>query len=424
MDPDVPAAKTLPDDLTSRDQWVCWRIQERSGRETKVPINPHTGSFGSATNEDSWASFETAREYAIDGAADGLGFVFTAEDPLVGIDLDTCRVPETGTLTDDAGDIVERVGSYTEVSPSGTGVHVLARGSLPGDRSRKDWVEMYDDARFFTVTGEHLEGTPITVESRAAAISAVHAEFVAGEADSSTDDETEQQGRETPEADTASDSPEPDDQTAAETGDGLSDEEVVERAHAAANGEKFERLWSGRTTGYDSHSEADMALCALLAFWTGGDRTQMDRLFRDSGLIREKWDERHFADGSTYGEKTVERVLEGTNEFYEPAQSRSAAGRTSEESDTNDTGEATAETVALRQRLEELTTREDRHRTVIADLETQVERLEARNQRLTEELETAESEAGPESESDEDQPDSESDSLLRRIRNIATRRGT
>jgi len=75
---------------------------------------------------------------------------------------------------------------------------------------------------------------------------------------------------------------------------------------------------TGNTVGYDSQSEADMALCCLLAFWTGGDRTQMDHLFRQSGLLREKWDEVHYADGSTYGEKTIERAIATTSEFYDP----------------------------------------------------------------------------------------------------------
>ncbi|QLH76961.1 hypothetical protein HZS55_06480 [Halosimplex rubrum] len=350
MDTDAPTADSLPDELTEREQWVCWRVQERSGKETKVPINPHTGSFGSATNPDSRASFETAREYATDGAAEGLGFVFTDEDPLVGVDLDTCRVPETGTLSDDATDIVERLASYTEVSPSGTGVHILALGSLPGDRNRKDWVEMYDDARFFTVTGDHLDGTPVTVESRTPAIGAVHTEFVADELGSKDDDDDGEASTEVDDTPTeAADASDADDRGGDDEEPGLSDDEVVDRANAAANGEKFERLWQGRTMGYDSHSEADMALCALLAFWTGGDRTQIDRLFRDSGLLREKWDERHFADGSTYGEKTIERVLAGTTEFYEPTRSETTAAGTDDDAPKlNEPDEVTAEAVALR----------------------------------------------------------------------------
>ena len=417
MDTDAPTADTLPAELTEREQWVCWRIQERSGKETKVPINPHTGSFGSATNPDSWASFETACEYATEGAAEGLGFVFTEDDPLVGVDLDTCRVPETGTLSDEAADIVERLASYTEVSPSGTGVHVLALGTLPGDRNRKDWVEMYDDARFFTVTGDHLDGTPVTVESRTPAIGTVHAEFVAGEQEqeealADDEDDSEITSETTEEPTGAGSASETDGQEGDEESDGLSDAEVVDRAHAAANGEKFERLWRGQTTGYDSHSEADMGLCALLAFWTGGDETQIDRLFRESGLMREKWDERHFADGSTYGEKTIERVLAGTTEFYEPTGTEATAREADTASEPSDRDEVTAETVTLRQQRDELNTRQERHLALIADLQEQVERLEARNRRLTAELETARSEA----ESGQEDPAVESGSLLTRLR--------
>jgi primase-polymerase (primpol)-like protein len=418
MGTDVPTADILPDEVTEREQWVCWRVQQRGGKETKVPINPHTGSFGSATNPDSWASFETAREYATEGAAEGLGFVFTGDDPLVGVDLDTCRVPETGTLTDEATDIVERLASYTEVSPSGTGVHVLALGGLPGDRNRKDWVEMYDDARFFTVTGDHLDGTPVTVESRTPAIGSVHAEFVAGKQEPTDEDDSGSTRETTEEPTGAADESETSDQEKDEEDDGLSDEEVVDRAHAAANGEKFERLWRGQTTGYDSHSEADMGLCALLAFWTGGDETQIDRLFRESGLMREKWDERHFADGSTYGEKTIERVLAGTTEFYEPTGTEAATGESeTTASERSDRDEVTAETVTLRQQRDELTARQERHLALIADLQEQVERLEARNQRLTAELEAAYSEA----ESGREDPAAESSSLLTRLRQIFSR---
>jgi len=114
----------------------------------------------------------------------------------------------------------------------------------------------------------------------------------------------------------------------------LSDEALLERAKNASNGEKFARLYRGRTSGYESNSEADMALCALLAFWTGGNGSQMDRLFRDSGLYRDKWDETHYADGSTYGEKTIERAIAGTSEFYEPSGTDSASNAGSDEGST------------------------------------------------------------------------------------------
>src|SRR5207302_522329 len=70
---------------------------------------------------------------------------------------------------------------------------------------------------------------------------------------------------------------------------GLTDDEILCRARTAANGDKFRRLWGGDTGGYVSPSEADLSLCSLLAFWTGPDAERIDRLFRKSGLMREKW---------------------------------------------------------------------------------------------------------------------------------------
>jgi primase-polymerase (primpol)-like protein len=293
----MPAAEELPKEIVACPQWLCWREQDRDGKSTKVPIDPTSGSYASATDPSTWADFETARAYAETDAA-GLGFVFTDDDPFVGVDLDDCRVPETETTLDWAKEIVDTLNSYTEVSPSGTGYHVLVRGELPGDRNRKGSVELYETARFFTVTGNHVENTPTEVRDRQDALETVHSDRVA------PDDETAEDENERP----------------APSGNiDLEDDQLLSKARDAKNGEKFSRLWRGNTSGYESQSEADMALCSLLAFWTGGDADRVDRLFRDSGLMREKWDEVHFSDGSTYGGKTVKRAISGTNEFYDPA---------------------------------------------------------------------------------------------------------
>lgn len=100
----------------------------------------------------------------------------------------------------------------------------------------------------------------------------------------------------------------------------MDDAELLEKARGAANGDKFTCLWTGDTTGYDSQSEADQALCNLLAFWTGREATQMDRLFRESKLMRPKWDERHSSDGSTYGEITLEKAVKNTTDTYAAAE--------------------------------------------------------------------------------------------------------
>ncbi|ELY96218.1 hypothetical protein C483_00290 [Natrialba hulunbeirensis JCM 10989] len=295
--------EALPDTLAERTQWICWRTEDRDGKATKVPVDPATESFASTTDDRTWTTLEQALEYAATGAADGIGFVFTATDPLVGVDLDDCRDPETGEPLEPAPSIIEQLDSFTEVSPSGTGYHVLIEGDLPDGRNRHGSIEMYDQARFFTVTADHVDGTPTSINERQEALEEVHEEFIASQVSDGAD---------------AADADPPNTGTLDQSLE-LEDEDLLEKARSASNGEKFDRLWRGSTAGYDSQSEADMALCCLLAFWTGGDRTRIDHLFRQSGLIREKWDEVHYADGSTYGEKTIERAIGATDEFYDPS---------------------------------------------------------------------------------------------------------
>lgn len=286
----------VPQRLKHHDQWICWTRGNRDGKTTKKPINPTNGQFASTTNPDTWTDFQTAVDSVSNGDLAGIGFVFTDDDPFVGVDLDDCRDPESGDPTDRADRIIETLDSYTEVSPSGTGYHVIAAGELPAGRNRHGSVEMYDTGRFFTMTGRAVPDTPPDVRERRVELASVHDTHVAATTDVSSETPPE-----TPESKQE-----------------IDDTELVERAKAAENGAKFTRLWRGNTAGYPSQSEADMALCCLLAFWTGRDRARMDRLFRSSGLMRPKWDEQHFADGSTYGEKTIARAVAVTDDVYDP----------------------------------------------------------------------------------------------------------
>lgn len=304
-----PTAESLPDALIDREQWVCWRTQQRENKQTKVPIVPGTTQFASTTDPDTWRDFQTAREAVTSTPVDGLGFVFTVDDPIIGVDLDDCRDPDAGEPAAWASQIITQLDSYTEVSPSGTGYHILITGTLPEGRNRSDGLEVYDRSRFFTVTGDHVANTPSTVAERTAAIDTLHAAELAEESPDTADETSV-------EATSADLSPA---DTPTTTGPAvLADDELLDRARNAANGEKFSRLWRGDTSGYESHSEADMALCRLLAFWTGCDRTRIDRLFRQSGLGRDKWDDVHYADGSTYGDKTIERAVARTDDVYTP----------------------------------------------------------------------------------------------------------
>ena len=273
-------------------QWLCWRSEERECKPTKIPYSPLTGQRASSTASETWAGYQEAVKACKEQGYGGIGFVFTSEDDLCGVDLDGCLDPETGEIEGWAREIIEELGSYTEVSPSGTGVHVLVRGTLPAGRNRKGRFEAYDRGRYFTVTGRHLAGTPRSIEARQEQLESVTRRVFANCAATRTN------GHGEPTA------------VLEAVGSGLSDEEVVRKASSASNGERFARLWAGDTSDYGSRSEADLALCSMLAFWTGGDDARMDSLFRRSGLYREKWDR------DDYRERTMAEALSGKTEFY------------------------------------------------------------------------------------------------------------
>jgi primase-polymerase (primpol)-like protein len=229
-----------------------------------------------------WGRFSDVVAVMYAGSATGVGVVLGAG--LVGVDLDHVRAERFGLVDDAAMAIVRALDSYTEVSPSGTGVHVLAWGSLPPGGRRRGSLEMYDGGRFFTVTGRHVVGTPWTVEPRSEALAAVHARYIGVPA--------------APPLPPVASAPRC-----------VTDGDLLARGHAARNGGKFAALWRGDTSDYPSHSEADLALCAMLAFWTGGDAARVDGLFRASGLMRPKWDAPR--GGQTYGAETIASALSG-----------------------------------------------------------------------------------------------------------------
>ncbi len=150
-------AENIPEQLTERPQWVCWRLEERDGKQTKVPYI--AGGVGRASSTDllTWRTFEEALEDVKKGRRDGIGFVFSSADPFVGIDLDDCRDPETGAVEAWAQKLIDRVQEgYVEASPSGTGVHIIVEGTVRGGGMRKGKIEMYGRDRFFTMTGRVL----------------------------------------------------------------------------------------------------------------------------------------------------------------------------------------------------------------------------------------------------------------------------
>ena len=294
---DTSYARNLPAllELQGRQQWVCWRKEQRKGKFTKVPYSAITGTRAESDNPTTWASYTQAVQALHTGTYHGIGYVFHRE--YTGIDLDHCVNPD-GSIDAWAQAYLDRLKSYAEYSPSKTGVHILMRGTIPNGLRRRvpkaphpqAAIEMYCERRYFTVTGKHLAGMPTTIEV-CPDLQAVHAELIA---------------------------PKPAHQPTVrgQTYD-LDDTTLLDRAMNAKNGPTFRALWNGTTAGYPSQSEAELALCNLLAFWTGKDAQRMDRLFRRSALYREKWDQ-PARSGETYGQGTISRAIATCTETYSP----------------------------------------------------------------------------------------------------------
>ena len=275
----VIAIDDLPVDIRESGRAVLWNREERAGKPTKVPYQVRQPACKAAVNNPAtWAPFGEAVDACHDGKSDGAGIVLG--EGLIGVDLDHCCDPTTGVIAPWAQRIIAQLQSYTEMSPSGSGVHVLLRGTATLTGRRKGPIEIYADGRYFTVTGHHLQGTTTTLEERTTELATLCAELFGPSAAPSPG--TGQRPR--PAGKT---SPRPEHHAPADE-----DGARLALAFAARNGAQIRALWEGDTSAYASHSEADQALCNHLAFWLDQDAGRIDAMFRQSGLMREKWDTR------------------------------------------------------------------------------------------------------------------------------------
>ena len=282
-------AKSIPLALRELAQWVNWKAENRDGHATKVPHRADGRGRASATDPATWTSFDAAHSARDRGGFDGTGFVLTPTDPFCCADLDHAL--------DDSGAPLPfavpwlALDTYTELSPSGTGLHLWFDGALPDDAQRRGYgrrsgnVEIYAAQRFITCTGHRYgDDNPIQPIGQAFA---------------------EQYWRTFPPV-ARQESPRSRPTLV------RSDQDVLDRAFTARNGERVRRLFAGDTSGHgDDDSAADLGLLASLAFWTQ-DRAQLDRLFRSSGLCREKWQR------SDYRERTIDRALERADRWTPP----------------------------------------------------------------------------------------------------------
>lgn len=246
----------IPSELRARPQWVSWRYVFVAGqtKPTKVLLNSRTGYNASVSDSATWSNFQTAESVVTQ--CDGVGYVFSNNDPYCGIDFDNVN-KNPQPIIDAHNKIYTTLNSYSEWSPSGDGIHTIIKAAVPtGRNSRSKMMEIYSSGRFFTFTGNVINNVPIMERQELAMqlwaeLGGQSSEVAVIERPQSVDDAA-----------------------------------IYDIASHADNSEKFLSLWEGRWMGaYPSQSEADQALIDILQFYTKNVE-QITRLFRASGLGR------------------------------------------------------------------------------------------------------------------------------------------
>ena len=268
------STKHYPASMKRFTIWALWRLEpDEKGRLTKVPYSPHYDGRASSTNPRTWGTFDQAIK-KLESRPDyynGISLIISQEYGLVFIDIDHC-VDEDGVLDETASDIVGSFGEqFMEFSQSGTGIHIITRGTIPKNfKNSQNGVEMYSDKRFCALTGNVLfKGEPTEEQS---VLDDIFRRY-------KTPDKVKKPVRSKNRA--------------------LKNDDHWVISHATGHG-RFDSLYSGNweSAGYGSQSEADLSLCLILAFWTDGDPDQIDRIFRSSGLYREKWERQDYRDAT------------------------------------------------------------------------------------------------------------------------------
>lgn len=296
------AYEKIPEELQKLNQWGIFHkvwVPKRK-KYTKIPLSPWDGRSGSTTDSSTWSDFKTALR-ALDkyDNADGLAFYFA--NGYVGLDIDHIgdelekvrlgdRDPENFVMK--ARELTKE--TYMEVSLSGEGIHCIFKGKIPGKRRRKGDYEMYESGRFFALTGHALNKKPEIKSLNQEEMQKLYKHYLGADKEI----------------------PLPTQQVPDFKND-LSISEIIERAENSSTGERFRVFMKGGWEQfYPSHSEADLAFANDLAFWTGRDFQKMDTIFRNSSLIRPKYDEKHGK--TTYGIGLLNKAINETTETYNP----------------------------------------------------------------------------------------------------------
>ena len=294
----------LPEALRTIPHWMGTRFERRKdGKTDKPPYRVASGLpaiKADKTNRENWATFEEAWGAYERGEVDAIGFVVSKDDPLFIVDFDGVIDRDTGEINPAAAEVIHALDSYTELSCSGTGVHVVGHGTKPeyaGCKSNKLGfdLEIYDNARFVVMTGRRMTDALGPKDRQDELLSLCQKLW--------TKSEKLYSRRPTHPAPV-----------------GLEDQELLERARRSRTGAKFRELYDlGNTAGYASASEADFSLLNMLIFWTAGERDQIMRLFEASALYRGK--DKH----RDYVHRSVDNALGSyVGSFYRPRRVKKA----------------------------------------------------------------------------------------------------
>ena len=287
----------IPQELKELKQWVVWKLEIKDERLTKTPYRADILSKkASTTNPNTWSSFAQAL-FCLENESSisGIGFVFTDNDPYIGIDFDKCIEPETGLIYPSTEQDILSLQSYTEISQSGKGIHVIGKGinpDLEGKGNKKGNIEMYSKSRYFAITGNIYRDFPKEINQIPdALLKTLYLKyFITGPQVSK---------------------PKTLEQFKNRNNLFLADEDILSLCEHANNSNRFTSLWHGITSDYNSPSEAEMALCCILAFYTK-DIPQLQRLLRESGLYRKKMDR------IDYIAATIKKSLDIVHDKYDP----------------------------------------------------------------------------------------------------------
>lgn len=292
----------IPNELKQLKQWVCWKKVKDDARPEKfkkVPVNAKTGGAAQSNNPATWCDYETAVQVSVKYT--GIGFMFA--NGYFGVDIDDIRSEieayQTGDMDNIVAEFIHSLESYSEFSQSGNGIHIICKGHLPEGGRRKGKVEMYQEGRFFIMTG-NIAAEYAKIEDCTESIKLLHSKYIGNQEPIKTTSTTVL----------------PLD---------LDNEKLIEIALKSKQGQAFDLLYHGSWEGfYSNQSDADMAFCNMLAFWCAKDKVRMDMIFRQSGLMRDKWDRR--TGNSTYGEITLNKAISSCQNVFSPGSYQSSSG--------------------------------------------------------------------------------------------------